>query len=218
MVKTENITKSFKASHGRLDVLKGISFSIEKGEFMMLLGKSGGGKSTLLNILGLMDTPTDGTYILDGQDMGILSAKEKTKIRGSKIGFVFQGYNLINTMTAYENVELPLGYQGVDKKTRQELVSEALGRVGLSERAAHLPVDMSGGEQQRVAIARAMVRRPQLILADEPTGNLDRDTTEEIMSLLKGLGCTVFMVTHNEDLLSYADRSLRLAEGRLLEQ
>ena len=216
MIKVENITKSFKTSHGRLDVLKGVSFSVEKGEFVMLLGKSGGGKSTLLNILGLMDTPTDGTYLFDGQDVGSLGAKEKTKIRGGRIGFVFQGYNLINTMTAYENVELPLGYQGVDKKTRQELVSEALGRVGLSERAAHLPVDMSGGEQQRVAIARAMVRRPQLILADEPTGNLDRDTTEEIMSLLKGLGCTVFMVTHNEDLLSYADRSLRLAQGLLV--
>lgn len=218
MVKTENITKSFKASHGRLDVLKGISFSIEKGEFMMLLGKSGGGKSTLLNILGLMDTPTDGTYILDGQDMGSLSAKEKTKIRGSKIGFVFQAYNLINTMTAYENVELPLGYQGMDKKNRQELVSEALGKVGLSQRMAHLPADMSGGEQQRVAIARAMVIRPKLLLADEPTGNLDRGTSAEIMHLLRGLGCTVFMVTHNEELLSYADRSIRLAEGRLLEQ
>ena len=216
MIKAENITKSFKTSHGRLDVLKGVSFSVEKGEFVMLLGKSGGGKSTLLNILGLMDTPTDGTYLFDGQDVGSLGAKEKTKIRGGRIGFVFQGYNLINTMTAYENVELPLGYQGVDKKTRQELVSEALERVGLSERAAHLPVDMSGGEQQRVAIARAMVRRPQLILADEPTGNLDRDTTEEIMSLLKGLGCTVFMVTHNEDLFSYADRSLRLAQGLLV--
>lgn len=216
MVKTENITKSFKTSHGRLDVLKGISFSIEKGEFMMLLGKSGGGKSTLLNILGLMDTPTGGTYLLDGQDIGSISAREKTKIRGSKIGFVFQAYNLISTMTAYENVELPLGYQGMAKEKRQALVLEALEKVGLSERASHLPVDMSGGEQQRVAIARAMVIRPQLILADEPTGNLDRDTSAEIMELLRGLGCTVFMVTHNEDLLSYADRFIRLERGLLV--
>lgn len=216
MVKTENITKSFKTSHGRLDVLKGISFSIEKGEFMMLLGKSGGGKSTLLNILGLMDTPTGGTYLLDGQDMGRISAKEKTKIRGSKIGFVFQAYNLISTMTAYENVELPLGYQGMAKEKRRALVLEALEKVGLSERATHLPVDMSGGEQQRVAIARAMVIRPQLILADEPTGNLDRDTSAEIMELLRGLGCTVFMVTHNEELLSYADRFIRLERGLLV--
>lgn len=216
MVKTENITKSFKTSHGRLDVLKGISFSIEKGEFMMLLGKSGGGKSTLLNILGLMDTPTGGTYLLDGQDMGTISAKEKTKIRGSKIGFVFQAYNLISTMTAYENVELPLGYQGMAKEKRRALVLEALEKVGLSERATHLSVDMSGGEQQRVAIARAMVIRPQLILADEPTGNLDRDTSAEIMELLRGLGCTVFMVTHNEELLSYADRFIRLERGLLV--
>lgn len=216
MVKTENITKSFKTSYGRLDVLKGISFSIEKGEFMMLLGKSGGGKSTLLNILGLMDTPTGGTYLLDGQDMGSISTGEKTKIRGSKIGFVFQAYNLIRTMTAYENVELPLGYQGMAKEKRQALVLEALEKVGLSERASHLPVDMSGGEQQRVAIARAMVIRPQLILADEPTGNLDRDTSAEIMELLRGLGCTVFMVTHNEDLLSYADRFIRLERGLLV--
>ena len=216
MVKTENITKSFKTSHGRLDVLKGISFSIEKGEFMMLLGKSGGGKSTLLNILGLMDTPTGGTYLLDGQDMGSISTGEKTKIRGSKIGFVFQAYNLIRTMTAYENVELPLGYQGMAKEKRQALVLEALEKVGLSERASHLPVDMSGGEQQRVAIARARVIRPQLILADEPPGHLDCDTSAEIMELLRGLGCTVFMVTHNEDLLSYADRFIRLERGLLV--
>ena len=216
MIELKNIHKSFRTKQGNLDVLRGVSMEIPEDSFCLLYGASGSGKSTLLNLLGLLDTPTSGDYFWDSENMAGLSERQRTAIRRDRIGFVFQSFRLIPVMTAFENVELPLGFMGIEKTLRRTLTEEALERVGLKERMAHLPDNLSGGEQQRIAIARAIVTKPRIILADEPTGNLDKDTAEEIMNLLKGLGAAVFMVTHDESLSRYADRVYTLKNGVIL--
>lgn len=216
MIELKNIHKSFRTKQGNLDVLRGVSMEIPENSFSILYGASGSGKSTLLNLLGLLDTPTSGDYFWDSENMAGLSERQRTAIRRDRIGFVFQSFRLIPVMTAFENVELPLGFMGIEKTLRRTLTEEALERVGLKERMAHLPDNLSGGEQQRIAIARAIVTKPRIVLADEPTGNLDKDTAEEIMNLLKGLGAAVFMVTHDESLSRYADRVYTLKNGVIL--
>ena len=217
MIELKNIRKSYKTRHETLEVLKGISLTVPENALVMLLGESGSGKSTLCNLLGLLDTATSGEYYLNGIPVHTLSSAERTKLRREQVSFVFQNYNLIPTMTAFENIELPLGYRNVAKKERLAIVENALHSVGLSERAGHRPAELSGGEQQRVAIARALVMNPSLLIADEPTGNLDKTTTKEIMKTLTEAGRkkTIFMVTHNEELTSYADIVIRLKRGEL---
>jgi len=217
MIALENITKSFRTKSGVLPVLKDITLTIRSGEFILLYGGSGSGKSTLLNILGLMDTPASGSYYLFGEETTGMSPARRTKLRGETIGFIFQSFRLIPTMTAYENVELALGFRGVEKEQRKAAVTGALADVGLAERMWHYPADLSGGEQQRVAIARAMILHPAVLLADEPTGNLDRETAAEIMELLRAQNTTVCMATHDEEMKRYADRTLRLKDGRIQE-
>ena len=220
MIELREIRKTYRTRHETLEILKGISLSVADGTFVMLLGESGSGKSTLCNILGLLDSPSSGEYLLDGTPVHTLSSGGRTKLRRDKISFVFQSFNLIPTMTAWENIELPLGYRNYAKNTREEMVEKALNSVGLLPRAKHLPGELSGGEQQRVAIARALVLNPALLIADEPTGNLDKKTAADIMERMKEacVGKTVFMVTHNEELLSYADRVIRLRQGKLSEE
>ncbi len=217
MIELKNIRKSYKTRHETLEVLKGISLTVPENSLVMLLGESGSGKSTLCNLLGLLDTATSGEYYLNGIPVHTLSSAERTKLRREQVSFVFQNYNLIPTMTAFENIELPLGYRNVAKKERLAIVENALHSVGLSERAGHRPAELSGGEQQRVAIARALVMNPSLLIADEPTGNLDKTTTKEIMKTLTEAGRkkTIFMVTHNEELTSYADIVIRLKRGEI---
>ena len=217
MIELKNIRKIYKTRHGELEVLKGITLQVPDPALVMLLGESGSGKSTLCNLLGLLDTATSGEYYLNGIPVHTLSSAERTKIRREQISFVFQNYNLIPTMTAFENIELPLGYRKIPKKERTEMIRNALESVGLSGRADHRPAELSGGEQQRVAIARALVMNPSLLIADEPTGNLDRKTTQEIMRTLTEAGRkkTIFMVTHNEELTSYADAVIRLKSGEI---
>ena len=217
MIELKNIRKSYKTCHETLEVLKGISLTVPEHSLVMLLGESGSGKSTLCNLLGLLDTATSGEYYLNGIPVHTLSSAERTRLRREQVSFVFQNYNLIPTMTAFENIELPLGYRNVAKKERLAIVENALHSVGLSERAGHRPAELSGGEQQRVAIARALVMNPSLLIADEPTGNLDKTTTKEIMKTLTEAGRkkTIFMVTHNEELTSYADIVIRLKRGEI---
>lgn len=217
MIELKNIRKIYNTRHETLEVLKGISLTVPNQSLVMLLGESGSGKSTLCNILGLLDTATSGEYLLNGIPIHTLSSSERTKLRREQVSFVFQNYNLIPTMTAFENIELPLGYRKVLKAERTVIVENALRTVGLYERAKHLPSELSGGEQQRVAIARALVMNPILMIADEPTGNLDQNTTQEIMRTLTEAGRdkTIFMVTHNEELTSYADIVIRLKNGEI---
>ena len=218
MIELKELHKSYRTRRKTVEVLKSISLTIPDGAFVMLLGESGSGKSTLCNILGMLDTASAGEYLLDGIPVHTLSSAGRTKLRRDKVSFVFQSFNLIPTMTAGENIELPLGYRGCSAEQRRSMVSEALASVGLSHRADHLPGELSGGEQQRIAIARALAVDPVLLIADEPTGNLDKKTTADIMDLMKET-CrrkTVFMVTHNEDLLSYADLVIRLRQGVLV--
>lgn len=217
MIELKNIRKIYKTRHEELEVLKGITLKVSDHALVMLFGESGSGKSTLCNLLGLLDTATSGEYYLNGIPVHTLSSAERTKMRREQISFVFQNYNLIPTMTAFENIELPLGYRKIPKKERTEIIRNALESVGLSGRAEHRPAELSGGEQQRVAIARALVMNPSLLIADEPTGNLDRKTTQEIMRTLTEAGQkkTIFMVTHNEELTSYADAVIRLKRGEI---
>ncbi len=219
MIELKNIRKNYKTHRATLEILKGISLTIPDHSLVMLLGESGSGKSTLCNILGLLDTASSGEYLWDGIPVHTLSAAERTKLRREKIGFVFQSFHLIPTMTAFENIELPLGYRRIPKPTRTEIVDNALKSVGLYERAGHFPSELSGGEQQRIAIARALAADPALLIADEPTGNLDMDTTKEIMRTLTETGRekTIFMVTHNEELTEYADLVIRLKRGEIRE-
>jgi len=216
MIQLKNIHKTYRTGQGSLDVLRGVSLEIPEKSFSILYGASGSGKSTLLNLLGMLDTPTSGEYFWDGENMAGYSEPRRTRIRSERIGFVFQSFRLIPVMSAFENVELPLGFMGIEKTRRRTLAEEALERVGLKDRLTHLPDNLSGGEQQRIAIARAVVTRPRIILADEPTGNLDRETAEEIMQLLKGLDAAVFMVTHDESLSKYADQVYTLKNGVIL--
>ena len=219
MIELKNIRKVYKTRHEELEVLKGITLTVPDHALVMLLGESGSGKSTLCNLLGLLDTATSGEYYLNGIPVHTLSSAGRTKLRREQIGFVFQNYNLIPTMTAFENIELPLGYRKIPKKERTERIRNILESVGLSGRAGHRPAELSGGEQQRIAIARALVMNPSLLIADAPTGNLDRKTTQEIMRTLTEAGRkkTIFMVTHNEELTSYADAVIRLKSGRMEE-
>jgi putative ABC transport system ATP-binding protein len=212
----ENIYKSYYLGKQELQVLKGISLNIFKNEYVALMGPSGSGKSTLMNILGCLDTPTSGTYILNGQDVSKMPDNDLATIRNKEIGFVFQQFNLLPRLTAAENVALPLVYNGNPKRQRMEQALEMLNRVGLAERSHHKPNELSGGQGQRVAIARALVNHPAIILADEPTGNLDSKTSTEIMQMFDKIhdeGNTVILVTHEEDIANYAHRVIRLKDG-----
>ena len=200
--------------------LDGVSLTIGKGEFVAVVGQSGSGKSTMMNVLGCLDIPTRGDYFLDGVDVRELSDKELSRIRNKQIGFIFQQYNLIQNLTVLENVELPLIYQGIDPIDRRELAMEALGRVGLADRAQHKPTQMSGGQQQRVAIARAISTHPPLIMADEPTGALDSRTGHEVLGFLQQLnkeGSTVILITHDNGIAATARRVVRIADGKIIE-
>ena len=200
--------------------LDGVSLDIEKGEFVAVVGQSGSGKSTMMNVLGCLDIPTRGDYFLDGVDVRELSDKELSRIRNKQIGFIFQQYNLIQNLTVLENVELPLIYQGIDPIDRRELAMEALGRVGLADRAQHKPTQMSGGQQQRVAIARAISTHPPIIMADEPTGALDSRTGHEVLGFLQQLnkeGSTVILITHDNGIAATARRIVRIADGKIIE-
>ncbi|MBU1782121.1 ABC transporter ATP-binding protein [bacterium] len=200
--------------------LKGISLSIARGEFIAIMGASGSGKSTLMNIIGCLDNPTTGTYLLDGEDVITNNDKELARIRNKKIGFVFQLFNLLGKQSALDNVMLPLLYSGFLRKNRRKIASEALEMVGLSTKLRNKPSEMSGGEQQRVAIARALVNNPEIICADEPTGNLDSQTSHEIMEILLGLnkkGRTIILVTHEADIAGYAQRIIRMKDGGIVE-
>jgi putative ABC transport system ATP-binding protein len=219
MIELENITKVYRMGEVGVNALRGITLSITKGEMVAIIGASGSGKSTLLNIIGCLDRPTSGRYIFDGADVSRLSDNQLAEMRNRKFGFVFQEYNLLSRATALSNVELPLIYGGGGR--RREQAMEALERVGLGARARHKPTELSGGEQQRVAIARALVNNPALILADEPTGNLDSKTTAEIVSMFQQLnqeGITVVMVTHEADIASQAQRVIRLHDGEIVSQ
>ena len=200
--------------------LDGVSLDIEKGEFVAVVGQSGSGKSTMMNVLGCLDIPTRGTYRLDGVDVRELSDKELSRIRNKQIGFIFQQYNLIQNLTVLENVELPLIYQGIDPIDRRELAMQALARVGLADRAQHKPTQMSGGQQQRVAIARAISTHPPIIMADEPTGALDSRTGHEVLGFLQQLnkeGSTVILITHDNGIAATARRIVRIADGKIIE-
>ena len=200
--------------------LDGVSLDVEKGEFVAVVGQSGSGKSTMMNVLGCLDIPTRGTYRLDGVDVRELTDKELSRIRNKQIGFIFQQYNLIQNLTAVENVELPLSYQCIDPIDRRELAIQALTRVGLADRAQHKPTQMSGGQQQRVAIARAISTHPPIIMADEPTGALDSRTGHEVLGFLQQLnkeGSTVILITHDNGIAATARRIVRIADGKIIE-
>ena len=220
LIDVRDIVKIYTTGDVELRALDGVSFSVEAGEFVSIMGHSGSGKSTMMNILGCLDVPTSGAYFLDGKEVSALSKDELAGIRNRKIGFVFQGFNLLSRSTALENVELPLIYAGIPAKTRRERSRAALERVGLGDRMKHRPSQMSGGQQQRVAVARALVGSAPIILADEPTGNLDTKTSGEIMDLfveLNGEGHTLLVVTHEPDIAKYSRRTLLFKDGRLLE-
>ncbi len=219
LLSVRDIVKIYRTGDVELRALDGVSFSVDQGEFVSIMGHSGSGKSTMMNILGCLDTPDEGSYVLDGKEVAALSRDELADIRNAKIGFVFQGFNLLPRATALENVELPLIYANVPSRERRRRSKEALDRVGLADRMEHRPNQMSGGQQQRVAIARALVGGTPLILADEPTGNLDSKTSEEIMALFVALndeGKTIVLVTHEPDVAAYSGRTLMFRDGRIL--
>ncbi len=221
MIKVENLTKVFRTEEVETLALNDISFEVGQGEFVAIMGPSGCGKSTLLNILGLLDNPTTGNYLIDGEEVGNLKEKDRTRARKGKIGFVFQSFNLIEEMTVYENVELPLTYLKIKSSERKVRVEEVLRRMNISHRANHFPNQLSGGQQQRVAIARAVIANPKLILADEPTGNLDSNNGAEVMKLLTELnreGSTIVMVTHSLHDSSYAHRAIKLFDGKIVTE
>ncbi|MFO1089530.1 MAG: ABC transporter ATP-binding protein [Hyphomicrobiales bacterium] len=219
LIAFENVTRTYGRGDVAVNALAGVSFEIHEGEFVAIMGPSGSGKSTAMNILGCLDQPSDGHYLFKGVDTGGLTHNQRTLLRRSFIGFVFQGYNLLARNTALENVEMPLIYRGMGQSERRERAADALARVGLAGRWDHTPAELSGGQQQRVAIARAIVTSPAVLLADEPTGNLDTATSREIMALLTDLnrtrGLTVAMVTHEPDMAEYARRIIRFVDGRI---
>ncbi len=219
LIELEKITKSYPLGDMQLKILKGISLTIEQGEFVAIMGPSGSGKSTLMNILGCLDKPTSGRYKLDGEQVEKLSSDELAAIRNRKIGFVFQGFNLLSRTSALENVELPMVYANVPEPDRRERAQKALVKVGLRERMYHQPNQLSGGQQQRVAIARAIVNEAPIIFADEPTGNLDTKMSVEIMDLFtklnRELGRTIILVTHEEDIARYAQRVIKIVDGEI---
>ena len=221
MIVLENLSKTYEKHGQMVHALETVNLHVPKGEFLAVTGPSGSGKTTLMNILGCLDRPTNGTYLLNGQPVSDLTGSSAADIRNQKIGFVFQSFNLISSMSALENVELPLLLRGVSRKERRRIAREALSRVGLRQRADHRPAELSGGQQQRVAIARVLAADPPLILADEPTGNLDAVTGRGILSILDGLhreGRTIVMITHDPAVAAAAPRTLRMENGRLTTQ
>lgn len=221
MIKTDSISKVFRTEEVETHALINVSLEVKQGEFVAIMGPSGCGKSTLLNILGLLDRPTDGQYFLDGKDMCALTEKERNVIRRGTLGFIFQSFNLIDELTVEENIELPLLYMKVPADERKRRITDALKRMAIEHRAKHFPSQLSGGQQQRTAIARAIVMQPKLILADEPTGNLDSKNGQEVMMLLRELhkeGTTIVMVTHSARDASYADRIVNLFDGCVVDE
>jgi len=218
IIQINNLTRNFKLGTELIKVLKGISFEVQRNEYVALMGPSGSGKSTLMNIIGCLDTPTGGDYILNNKNVSKLTDNELAEIRNKEIGFVFQTFNLLPRSTALENVALPLIYAGKNTKDRKEIATNMLTQVGLSDRLDHKPNELSGGQRQRVAVARAMVNSPSIILADEPTGNLDTKTSYEIMALFDDIhkkGNTIILVTHEEDIAQHAHRIIRLRDGEI---
>lgn len=216
MICLQDIYKDYRQGKNEVKVLKGISLNVREGEYVAIMGPSGSGKSTLMNIIGALDRPTAGSYFLDGEDVSALDDDALAAVRNRKIGFVFQTFNLLPRMTAQRNVELPLVYAGLPGKARRELALQALDRVGLTDRAHHRPNEMSGGQRQRVAIARALVVNPRILFADEPTGNLDSKTGDDILALFQELhasGSTVVMVTHEQDVSRHAERIVHIRDG-----
>jgi len=221
LIRLEGVTKVFLTDEVETHALAGVHLEIRKGEYLSIGGPSGCGKSTLLSILGLLDSPTDGKYSLHGTPVEDLSLSQRTRIRNREVGFIFQAFNLIGDLTVYENVELPLTYRGMSGAERKQRVQEALEKVGMSHRMKHYPSQLSGGQQQRVAVARALAGKPSILLADEPTGNLDSKNGEAVMDLLRGLhreGATICMVTHDPRYAQYADRTVHLFDGRIVEE
>ncbi len=220
VIKLKNIGKTYSNGKVQVEALREINLEIGQGEFVAIMGSSGSGKSTLMNILGCLDTQSRGNYMLDGTEIIELETDKKAEIRSAKIGFIFQSFNLLPRTTALENVELPLVYSNISRSKRRKSASTALSLVGLSQRADHLPNQLSGGQQQRVAIARAVVNDPRIILADEPTGNLDTATSYEIMKIFRNLndqGKTIVMITHEEDIASHSKRIINLKDGEIIE-
>jgi putative ABC transport system ATP-binding protein len=221
LIKMEGVKKVFLTDEVETHALSEIHLQVRRGEYVSISGPSGCGKSTLLSILGLLDSPTDGTYLLDGKPVANLTASERTRIRNREIGFIFQAFNLIGDLTVYENVELPLTYRGTGSAERAQKVEQALQRVGMAHRMRHYPSQLSGGQQQRVAVARALVGDPLILMADEPTGNLDSRNGEAVMELLRDLhrnGATICMVTHDERYSHFAERTIHLFDGRIVEE
>ncbi len=221
LINLENVKKVFLTDEMETHALDGVHLEIKRGEYVSIAGPSGCGKSTLLSILGLLDSPSDGSYVLNGKPVENLKASERARIRNREIGFIFQAFNLIGDLTVYENVELPLTYRGMPSSERKKRCQDALERVGMSHRMKHYPAQLSGGQQQRVAVARALVGDPLILLADEPTGNLDSKNGEAVMELMTELhrgGATICMVTHDPRYEAYADRSIHLFDGRVVEE
>lgn len=220
LIEVKDIYKIYNPGENEVRALDGINLTIERGEFVAIVGQSGSGKSTLMNMLGLLDVPTSGEYFLDGENVSHMTDDQLSEIRNKQIGFIFQGFNLISSLTAQANVELPLVYRGMRPDERHKLSKEALERVGLAHRINHLPKQMSGGQQQRVAIARAVAARPPIILADEPTGNLDSRSGEGVMKILKGLheeGRTIILITHDNGIANQAKRVIRIQDGQIVD-
>lgn len=220
MIQTDNLTKHYEMGDNLVKALDGVTLRIPKGSFVSIVGPSGSGKSTLMNLLGCLDFPTSGKYRLDDIEVSTMNDNQLASIRNDKIGFIFQGFNLVNKLSALENVELPLIYKGIGGRQRAIMAKEALGKVGLELRMHHVPSELSGGQQQRVAIARALVTNPPLILADEPTGNLDSHSGQEIMELFKNLhrlGNTIVLITHDDHIALQAHRMLRILDGTIVE-
>ncbi len=221
LIHLDGVTKVFYTDEVETHALSGVHMQIKKGEYVSIAGPSGCGKSTLLSILGLLDSPTDGAYELNGRAVAKLNMAERARIRNREVGFIFQSFNLIGDLTVFENVELPLTYRGMKASERKQRVTDALEKVGMAHRARHLPSQLSGGQQQRVAVARALVGSPLILLADEPTGNLDSRNGEAVMELLKDLhrqGATICMVTHDPRFARHADRTIHLFDGRIVEE
>jgi putative ABC transport system ATP-binding protein len=221
LVRLEGVSKIFSAEEVETHALSGVHLEIRHGEFVSIAGPSGCGKSTLLSIIGLLDSPTEGGYAIHGTPVASLSISERSRIRNREIGFVFQAFNLIGDLTVFENVELPLTYRGMTASERKRRVQEVLDRVGMAHRAKHYPAQLSGGQQQRIAVARALGGKPSILLADEPTGNLDSNNSEAVMDLLKELhqeGATICMVTHDSRYAGIADRTIHLVDGRIVEE
>lgn len=220
LVDVRNVYKIYNPGENQVNALDGVSLTIDEGEFVAIIGQSGSGKSTLMNMLGLLDTPTSGEYYINGKLVDDLTDDQMSEIRNKQIGFIFQGFNLISSLNALENVELPLVYRGVSKAERRELSEAALKKVGLGERMHHLPAALSGGQQQRVAVARAIAAAPPVILADEPTGNLDTRSTKDVMQILHNLkdeGRTVIVITHDNEIAEQAERVVRIRDGKVVE-